>query len=127
MRKVLEELGWADVILFDSPPVLAVTDAMVLGARADGMLLVYEVGSTRRGAAARAVEELKRVDANVLGIVMNRLSPSRDGYYYYYYNHEQYFRSEDGRQEKKGQRKQGLARLLPIGRRSRDGAGKSKE
>jgi Mrp family chromosome partitioning ATPase len=123
LRQVLDELAWADVVLFDSPPALAVTDAMVLGVRVDGMLLVFEVGSTRRGAAAHAVEELRRVDANILGVVMNRVSPSRDGYYYY----RDYYHSEDGNHRASGQQRVGLGRLLPIWRRPRDGAGKSKQ
>jgi Mrp family chromosome partitioning ATPase len=122
MRQALNELSWADVIMFDTPPALAVTDAIVLGARVDGVLLVYEVGSTRRGAAARAVEELKRVDANVLGAVINRLSPGRDGYQYYYYHNYHYYQPEDGRQQEKPQRRRGLARVLPVLGRSRDGA-----
>jgi non-specific protein-tyrosine kinase len=125
MRQVVKELGWADVILFDSPPALAVTDAAVLSARVDGVLIVYEIGSTRRGAAERVVDELQRVDANVLGVVMNRLSPSRDGYYYQYYY--RYYRSEDGRDGKKQQERSRARRLLPFGRRSRDGSGDSKK
>jgi non-specific protein-tyrosine kinase len=126
MRQVVKELGWADVILFDSPPTLAVTDAAVLSARVDGVLIVYQIGSTRRGAAERVVEELQRVDANVLGIVMNRLSPGRDGYYYQYYY--RYYRSEDGRDGHKRPKERSRARrLLPFGGRSRDGAGGSKE
>jgi non-specific protein-tyrosine kinase len=123
LQQVLEQLSWADMIIFDSPPALAVTDAVVLGARVDGVLLVYEIGSTRKGAAARAVKELQRVDANVLGVVMNRLSPSRDGYYYYYYHRYRSYHSEDGRQGGKGERKRGLARLLPRRGRSHNGSG----
>jgi Mrp family chromosome partitioning ATPase len=96
-----------------------VTDAAVLGARVDGVLVVFEVGSTRRGSAKRVVQELRRVDANVLGVVMNRLSPGRDGYYYQYYY--RYYHSDDGRGGKGGaRRRRALGRLLPFGKRSRN-------
>jgi Mrp family chromosome partitioning ATPase len=90
----------ADVLVFDSPPTLAVTDASLLANMVDGTLLVLDAGQTRRPAAVRAVERLNDVGANVLGVVLNRLGPSSDGYYYYYYYHGGYYTGEDGRDEK---------------------------
>ena len=117
MGQLVTALDWAEIILFDSPPTLAVTDAAVLGARVDGVLVVLEVGSTRRGSAQRAIQELRRVDANVLGVVMNRLSPGRDGYYYQSYY--RYYRSDDDGDGMHGpERRRGLRRLLPFGKRS---------
>lgn len=110
LRQIVRELAWADVILFDSPPVLAVTDAMVLGARVDGVVMVYETGSTRREEAKRSVAELQRVGANVLGVVMNRLSRGQNGYYYYNYY---YTRPEDG-EGGKGPGPGWLGRVLPF-------------
>lgn len=60
----------AHYILFDSPPVLAATDAALLGAKLDGVLLVIRAGQTRRDHASRAREELERVHVRVLGAVM---------------------------------------------------------
>ena len=100
MRQLVSSLGWAGLILFDSPPVLAVTDAAVLGARVDGVVIVYKGGSTRREEARRSVAELERVGANVLGVVMNNILRGQDGYYYhnhyYHYDH-----SEDGKERKR--------------------------
>lgn len=88
-QRMREFVAWltqqADVVVFDSPPVLAVTDAALLSSVADGTLLVIDCGETRIPAATQAVERLANVGGNLLGVVLNRLSPSADGYYYYYY------------------------------------------
>jgi len=82
VRLLLEH---ADVVLFDSPPTLAVTDAAVLGAQVDGVLLVVDAGVTRRGEVEQAQETLKQVGVPLLGVVLNRLKLGRGGYGYYYY------------------------------------------
>lgn len=82
-----------DLAVFDSPPVLAVTDAAVLSRQMDGVLLVVESAQTREGAARRAAQELARVQAPVLGVVVNRLSPRLAGSHYYYYD---YYRDDSG-------------------------------
>jgi Mrp family chromosome partitioning ATPase len=64
----------ADVVLFDSPPVLAVADATVLSKRVDGLVLVTEAGQTRRGAAQQAVVNLRQAGARMLGAVLNGVS-----------------------------------------------------
>lgn len=60
----------ADYVLFDAPPVLAVTDAALLGLKVDGLLLVLRAGSSRRDYAARAKAELERVKVPVVGAVL---------------------------------------------------------
>lgn len=60
----------ADYVLFDTPPVLAVTDAALLGVKVDGVLLVLRAGSSRRDHAARAKEELERVNVPIIGTVL---------------------------------------------------------
>ena len=60
----------ASTILFDSPPVLAVTDAALLGSQLDGVLLVIKAGHTRREHAARAREALERVNVRIVGAVL---------------------------------------------------------
>jgi len=74
----------ADVLLFDSPAFLAVTDAALLAKNMDGVLLVVEAGTTRRQAALEARDSLARVGANLLGVVLNKFSPERAAGYYYY-------------------------------------------
>jgi capsular exopolysaccharide synthesis family protein len=77
----------ADVIIYDSPPALTVTDAVVLSNRVDGVVLVVEAGRTRRDAAQRAIASLQQAGANLLGGLLNRVSSKRGGYYYYYHHY----------------------------------------
>ena len=73
----------ADVVLFDAPPAIAVTDAAVLGTKVDGVLLVIRAGKTRREHAQRAQELLERVKVRVVGAVLNNAPPDQSlgGYY----------------------------------------------
>ena len=73
----------ADVVLFDAPPAIAVTDAAVLGTKVDGVLLVIRAGKTRSEHAQRAKELLERVKVRVVGAVLNNAPPdqSMGGYY----------------------------------------------
>ena len=92
MQRLLHELAQqVDVVLIDSPPVLPVADATALAQAVDGVLLVLEAGHTRRKAARQAVESLRQVGANLVGVVLNGV-PTHKGYYYYSY-HETYGRS----------------------------------
>ncbi len=71
MEEVIRSLaGQADMVLFDAPPVIVVTDAAVLAAKLDGVLLVIRAGSTKRDHAERAVALLQKVNARVVGSVL---------------------------------------------------------
>ncbi len=110
-QRFREFLSWlqeeADVVIIDSPPVLAVTDAAVLSTLVDGVMLILDCGETRRSAAAQAAERLMSVGGNLLGVVINRLSPSGDGYYYY-----SHYYSRDGGAGRSASRLSWIARLL---------------
>lgn len=85
----------ADIVLIDSPPVLPVTDALVLSGRVDATLLVCVAGATTRGELSRTVELLRQVDAPLVGTVLNGVSSEGTyGYAYGYYEQDQ--RSEGG-------------------------------
>ncbi len=73
----------ADIVLFDAPPVIAVTDAVLLATRLDGVLLVMRAGSTRRDHAERARDLLARVNVRIVGAVLTNASvdSSMGGYY----------------------------------------------
>jgi Mrp family chromosome partitioning ATPase len=102
MKAIIEQLSEeADIVLFDSPPSLVVTDAAILSTRLHGVIMVNDAGHTRRDQARRGVEILQRVGANVLGVVLNRLSLRRGGQYYY---RHYYYRSEDGERRKRRRR-----------------------
>lgn len=81
----------SDLVIFDAPPALAVTDAQVVGRMADGALLVVDGERTRRNAVVRAAETLQQVNIPILGSVINRLNKRAMGYYYSlyqtYYSH----------------------------------------
>jgi succinoglycan biosynthesis transport protein ExoP len=86
MRKALEELSKLfDYVILDSPPTMIVTDASVLSTLVDGVLLVTDADRTPKSHLKQAVERLTELNANLLGVVINRLSPKADGYYYHYY------------------------------------------
>ena len=72
----------ASYILFDSPPVLAVTDAALLGSKLDGVLLVVRSGHTRRDHAARARQALEQVHVRIVGAVLSNAPRESTGKYY---------------------------------------------
>lgn len=69
--RILEQLlTEADIILIDAPPVIGVTDAVVLGAKVDGVLLVVSAGKTRREQAERAKERLEQARVKIIGATL---------------------------------------------------------
>jgi len=70
-----------EYIIFDSPPVLLVSDAKILAKFADGTVLVFNAGATRRGAALRTIRELRQVNATILGCVILAAKALKGGYF----------------------------------------------
>jgi capsular exopolysaccharide synthesis family protein len=110
-------LGWlnknADLVILDSPPVLAFADAAVLSNLADGTILVFDSGRTRRPLAAQAVERLSEVGGRILGVVINRLERRSEGYYYDYYHYYDYYSKDaEGKATERG--RNGKERPEPI-------------
>jgi len=84
MRTLVEEMKEQyDLVIFDSPPLLAVTDAQILSTEVDGTILVIPEGEVTHDEVEMAAERLKKVNANVLGTVLNKAEPNADAYYYY--------------------------------------------
>ncbi|MCG7333050.1 CpsD/CapB family tyrosine-protein kinase [Salinicoccus roseus] len=75
-----------DMVIIDSPPLLAVTDAQVLSKITDGTVLVTNVAANNRDRLQDAKNLLVKADANILGVVMNnkKMDTKKDDYYYYY-------------------------------------------
>jgi non-specific protein-tyrosine kinase len=73
----------ADVVLFDAPPLIAVTDGALLATRVDGVLLVAAAGRTKREFVARAKDILSKVNANLVGSVLTNATLERGVYTYY--------------------------------------------
>jgi capsular exopolysaccharide synthesis family protein len=90
MRELLDTLATRfDLLVLDSPPLLAASDAAILSRSADGALVVVRAGRTERGALQAAIQQLATVGARVIGTVLN--DPDAEvakyaDYYSYYYN-----------------------------------------
>lgn len=93
-----------DYVLMDTPPVISVTDAAVLSAFVDGVILVVSHGQTEIEAAKRAKELLVKVNANILGVVLNKIPEKSSSYYYsyyYYYDEDQHAKKRKRKTHKK--------------------------
>lgn len=88
MGNFLEDLKKKyDYILLDTPPVGMVTDAAILAAKSDGIILVVTSGKTHIDEAKRAKQLLLNVDAKILGVVLNKVNRYEKGYYQKYYRY----------------------------------------
>lgn len=86
MRGLMETLREGfELVIFDTPPLMAAGDAAVLGARADGVVLVVRAGETEQGAAREAVRQLETVRARILGVVLNDPDSTAEQYGEYYH------------------------------------------
>jgi polysaccharide biosynthesis transport protein len=103
-----------DRVLFDSPPVMAVTDTSILAQYADGLLLVVRQNKTNRHVLRQAIRTLQTVNTNILGFVLNDvdLDAARRGhymyryryqypYYYYTYRYQSQYHDDDNEDEGK--------------------------
>lgn len=83
-----------DYILLDLPPILVVTDAAIVGSKADGVILVVGSGDISPDEARQAKALLEKAHVNILGVVLNKVPQKHQGNYYYYYyydeNHEKH-------------------------------------
>jgi len=95
-----------NMLIFDSPPVIAVTDAKVISPLMDGIVLVAKAGHTHKAILNQANRSLQEVNAPLWGIVLNDLDPEHReyGYYYRYYYRYGYYYGEDGQKTKKKRR-----------------------
>lgn len=93
MREVVAELAeHADFVFFDSPPLLAVTDAMLVGSLVDGVLVVVDSTRTRRHEVTIAVQMVLRAKPDMVGFVLNKVGAREAGYGSYY----RYYGGDDG-------------------------------
>ena len=85
--------GEFDMILFDSPPLIAVTDANMISREIDQIILVVKVGQTDKKAFHHTITNLKNINAPIGGIVMNAVTnkTSYGSYYYYYQQYYHYY------------------------------------
>lgn len=82
-----------DHIIFDSPPILSVTDPTILASKVDAVILVIQGGKTPRDAAIRGKEKLSLVNAKIIGSTLNDIDMKQSSYYkyagYYYHHYEE--------------------------------------
>jgi polysaccharide biosynthesis transport protein len=80
------------LVILDSPPLLGFAECLQMAAAADGVLIVSRAGETRRRAVAEVLGVLRRLHANIIGVVLNQMTytASPDGYAYYAYHGKSY-------------------------------------
>lgn len=74
-----------DLVIFDAPPVLSVTDAQIMSHKCQGTILVVNSGKAEKDGVIKAKEALVSSQANILGVVLNNYVLEKDHYYYQYY------------------------------------------
>lgn len=82
LMKELEEVF--DLVVYDMPPIMAVTDAQIMASKADGTIFVVPKGQASKEEVFKSKDLLEMVNANVLGAIFNRVEKASDSYYYYY-------------------------------------------
>ena len=103
MREVVAELEEnADIVFFDSPPLLAVTDPMIVASLVDAVLLVVESGRTRRAPVKLAVQMIERANPMFISTVLNKVVAGRRSGYGYGYGYGYYEYQQDGRAHRDG-------------------------
>ncbi|MGZ7066326.1 MAG: CpsD/CapB family tyrosine-protein kinase, partial [Candidatus Aminicenantales bacterium] len=93
-----------DTVLIDTPPVLAVIDPVIVSSLADCTVMVVQAGKTTRRALGKAVDEIRKAKAEIVGVVFNEVKLGRQGRvspYYHYYQYEYSSSDESGRGEPK--------------------------
>lgn len=90
MRELLEgATATFDLVVCDSPPVIAVADGVALAAQCDGVILAVRVGTVSHEVIRRAAEQIEAVKGKILGVLLNDVDLQRDGYHYTYYRYYQ--------------------------------------
>jgi len=85
MDTMLEELKMQyDMIIFDAPPVLMVTDGQILSNKCDGTILVVSAGTSEKESVIKAKEALLSSKATIIGVILNNLELENENYYQYY-------------------------------------------
>lgn len=81
IKKLSDQL---DLVIFDAPPVLSVTDAQIISTNVDGTILVVRANKTEKAAVKEAVRLIKQVGGHIIGTILNDVEVKGSGYYGYY-------------------------------------------
>lgn len=96
-----------DLVLFDTPPVLGLSDSLDLTSKTDGTILVIKAGKATRKLLKIMVSQLEEIGANIIGVVLNNVNLKRDKYYsdYYYYYSSYYYEDNNGVEKRRRSKK----------------------
>lgn len=99
MKEILRSLAERyDYVIIDSPPLVTVTDPIILSTLVDGVILVVKSGQSKSELVRRACQDLSSVGAKVLGVTLNNFNMRQEGYdYYHYYRYYADYYDQDGR------------------------------
>jgi capsular exopolysaccharide synthesis family protein len=106
-----------DHVIFDSPPALSVSDAIILAARTDGMILVVRAGETSRDSLLHAAGRLRQARVRVIGTILNAVTHVGERYHYYYYGND----LPAARDRETASTSPGVDRVLRVTQRRRGG------
>lgn len=116
MADILEKLqGQADTVIIDGPPFV-VADAPILASKADGVLLIFRLGHTRKPAIKSMMEQIGRSGAKVVGVALNRLPAQQIGYYTNHRYYASYYETDEFKdfgQTNQGGLRRRLASIFP--------------
>lgn len=114
-----------DIVIFDTPPMLAVSDTLVIAGLVDGAIMIVDTQRTSREAVIQAVETLQQTRVLILGAILNKIAPRGRGRYYnyYYYQYHYYYPSDgddgDGTRRRRSGWGARLLNSLMLGRNGR--------
>lgn len=109
MSELLKEVSEKyDYILVDLPPILAVTDAAIVGNLSDGVILVVRSGMTAPDEANESKKRLQAGNANILGVVLNGIPAERNGHGYGYYYYDYYDENHEKHHKKRKKESKGV-------------------
>lgn len=104
-NQMIDTLAKQGLVILDAPPLLPVTDSAILATKFDGALLVVEANGTKREELAKSLGNLQRVQADILGTVLNKVpTTGSEAGYYQYYGRDYYYNNEDNSSSAKGSR-----------------------
>lgn len=85
-----------DLLVIDSPPILPISDALILAPYTDGVVLIIKAGLMNRNMVKKSVEQLHLAQANLIGVVLNQVDMKKDGYYKYYHKYYSKYYGDSG-------------------------------
>jgi succinoglycan biosynthesis transport protein ExoP len=111
MRELVDTVkDWFDVVIFDCPPILGVSDSLVVSALAEGSIIVTQHRKFPRSMLIRVKAALQNIGTKCLGVVLNNVDVKHDNNYQYYTSYSQYYTKPN-----KPKPKEKPAKLMPTG------------